>query len=407
MEEWRDLPEEMRLSKYQVSSFGRFRNKNTMRISRVEARPDGYMRVGTIDDDNKTNGRMVHILVAIAFIHNPENKPTVDHINGIRDDNRVGNLRWATHQEQASNRKTVLTHKGREIYQLSLGSEIIRKWNKIKDAAIALGISKSNISSCCQGKHHSIGGFKWKYCDNIDILDGEVWKKVPLDESYEEAYASNIGRIRCNNKISYGNKSNQGYMKIYVLHAGKRKSAMVHRLVCFTFHGLPPEGKDQVNHKDGNKENNKANNLEWVSPSENIIHSIDLGLRDYKNVKAKLSIPIVQINTDGEIIAKFNSIQEAYDKTGVARGNISTVCKGKRQLAGGYIWQYANDIRPINKPRGKARAVFQISEGKIICRFDSIAEASRTTRINPTCIISVCKGKRNTSGGFEWRYAEE
>lgn len=64
---------------------------------------DGYSTVRIRGKDYK-----VHRLVADVFIPNPENKPTVDHINRIRDDNSVCNLRWATHKEQVENSGQVL-----------------------------------------------------------------------------------------------------------------------------------------------------------------------------------------------------------------------------------------------------------------------------------------------------------
>ena len=59
----------------------------------------GYMWVGLRNNNVKQKSFFVHRLLAIAFIPNPENKPCIDHINGVRDDNRLENLRWATHKE--------------------------------------------------------------------------------------------------------------------------------------------------------------------------------------------------------------------------------------------------------------------------------------------------------------------
>lgn len=80
-----------------VSSAGRFR-KEKGRVKALSANHDGYPRVG-LYKGGKGKYFSVHRLVAAAFIPNPENKPLVDHINGTRNDNRVKNLRWATHSQ--------------------------------------------------------------------------------------------------------------------------------------------------------------------------------------------------------------------------------------------------------------------------------------------------------------------
>tara|TARA_B110000503_G_C6838413_1_gene285791 strand:- start:117 stop:584 length:468 start_codon:yes stop_codon:yes gene_type:complete len=62
---------------------------------------DGYMRIG-LSKNGKVKGFYVHRLLSIAFIPNSENKRCVDHINGIKDDNRLENLRWLTHKENSN-----------------------------------------------------------------------------------------------------------------------------------------------------------------------------------------------------------------------------------------------------------------------------------------------------------------
>lgn len=105
MEEiWKDIEGYEGL--YQVSNLGRVKKLPTILKNSLDKQ--GYEVVQLVNENGKKKVLKIHRLVANAFIENTENKPQVDHINTIRNDNRVENLRWVTPKENMNNPITLL-----------------------------------------------------------------------------------------------------------------------------------------------------------------------------------------------------------------------------------------------------------------------------------------------------------
>lgn len=172
----------------------------------------------------------------------------------------------------------------------------------------------------------------------------EAWKAV---SGYEGIYEiSNLGRVKSlkrkcpyqdgfrtkPERILKTNIINGGYAQVTLEKSGTRKSLLVHRLVAMAF--IPnPEAFPQVNHINGNKTDNRAENLEWCTAKENMVHSVVNCLRsDLK--------PVVMLSKDGCIVRKFNGLKEAARSTGIARQNIRFCCNHERRTAGGYFWRW-------------------------------------------------------------------
>lgn len=157
-----------------------------------------------------------------------------------------------------------------------------------------------------------------------------MWRTI--FEKYEVS-ENGIVRVKESKKQISTFVNDKGYEIASLWIDKKSKKCRVHRLVANAF--LPnTENKPQINHKDGNKLNNNANNLEWVTHSENNIHRYyTLGLGVMRKVKC-VETGIV-----------YRSQKEAERLTGINSANISSCCSGRHgySMVGGYHWEYVND----------------------------------------------------------------
>lgn len=133
--------------------------------------------------------------------------------------------------------------------------------------------------------------------------------------------------------------NHNGYLRVQIYNEGKPSKKFVHRIVAEAFLG----DKDgmQVNHIDGDKMNNSASNLEWVTPSENINHAIDNGLKDFRSI----STPVIATCRKTGKTLHFNSMREAGAVLGVHPANIRKVVNGNRSHTGGYSWTVDEERR--------------------------------------------------------------
>jgi hypothetical protein len=177
----------------------------------------------------------------------------------------------------------------------------------------------------------------------------EIWADIA---GYEGLYqVSNLGRVRRDGRIKTQSEDRGGYLTVWLSKHSKMKCAKVHRLVAGAFIENPEE-KRTVNHIDGDKKNNRIENLEWATHSENIIHANKMGLR---------------------------VVTEAQRR--------AASITGKRTCA-------------LNR---KKKSVFCVKDG-IRVKFESAHDGARFVSGSPSPIIACCKGRKKTYKGYEWRY---
>jgi hypothetical protein len=177
----------------------------------------------------------------------------------------------------------------------------------------------------------------------------EEWRDI---EGWEGLYqVSNMGRVKsfCKGKERLLSQiiNRNGYCAVHLKQGGRLYYATIHRLVAKSFI-QNPDKKEEVNHIDGIKTNNRVENLEWVNRSENLIHAYKINLRKHKicrwvgfvNIFKKDGSFITQVfscKAAAKWIKENSKISKPYKET------ISRVCRGERSSAYGFIFKYSKE----------------------------------------------------------------
>lgn len=188
MKIWKVIPISEYQCLYYVSNEGDIYSVASDRCLTPTLSKAGYLRV-SLSSGGKSRKYAVHRLVALAFIDNPKNKPTVNHINENKTDNRVKNLEWATNAEQNNHgTRTERAKKNTDYKARNINYKVVaqkhcynqpymcnRKKTRVykngifvgtyltqKEASIATGVSKGKVSQCVAGKIKSCKGYVFK-----------------------------------------------------------------------------------------------------------------------------------------------------------------------------------------------------------------------------------------------------
>jgi len=224
------------------------------------------------------------------------------------------------------------------------------------------------------------------------------WRTVYIDNRATKYYVSENGMIRSlvHNILLQPCLDTDEYPQVGIYIDGKRFNRKVHRLVAEAF--IPnPDGKPEINHKDGNKLNNNVSNLEWCTNQENIDHAIRTGLRE--SLDATCGSYHVY---DPEVIHKICKLleedilkqKEIANLLGVPKGLVSVIkCrKNWKEISSQY------NIKPVGNGELRAGSIYSNEQVHQVCKLleenklklDEIAKQTGTSK----SLVAGIKGKR-------------
>lgn len=406
---WKQIPS---YPDYEASDSGegirRIKNKYVMKGQKQE-----YIIHKLTFNGKRTSSIGEHILIAETFLPKLQSdvKLQVNHKDGNKFNNLLSNLEWMTQSQNIIHKNESDSSQYDKVAQYDKNMNLIKEYWNFSDASREMGINRHTIANACKSGKLS-KGFYWKRIKNenktnayisviVDQDPSEVWKDI-TNTSY---MVSSIGRVRSKygTILSAKKPIDDSYARVHIdkAHVDKTQidklpTSYVHKLVAKAFIKKPDNwNKDfKVNHKDGNKTNNRIENLEWCTQSENLIHAADTGLLDVRK-------SVIIIDKDGKELKTFKSISDASREYGIGASDIGNVCRGKAITAGGYYWKFKGDDNfTIKKDKTKTAIRVLDTDRKELGIFGSVKEAKEFTGEDVSSYFKIQTNKNK----FEYIY---
>lgn len=263
----------------EISNKGRKRSSSGV-VREPPPRQDGYV----ICNVSGVKHHLMHQFVCSLF-HGPRpsSRHTVDHIDGNRSNNDASNLRWLEWEGQHKNKK--------------------------------------------------FRADAWKKTSVSSILCGEVWVSV----FNGKAAVSNLGRWKSSQgHISFPRPATNGYVSVCF----NTKNYKLHVLVCTAFHGPKPSPKHTVNHKDKDRSNNSASNLEWMTYRDQSLHSFANGRHASKHTSQ--GKPVYAKLVGDTTWTLYDTVNEAALAFNVSPGNAAACARGMWTSTKGVEFKYTD-----------------------------------------------------------------
>lgn len=236
------------------------------------------------------------------------------------------------------------------------------------------------------------------------------WRPIPTFGGRYEISNTGLARRSAPAKSTYVGRvrvprvNRWGYLHFVATRDDKCVDIRIHRAVAIAFLGDPPFPGAQVNHKDGNKLNNRVENLEWCSRQENVSHSRRVGLCHDTKI-------VCQLTGNGSLVRKYESIHAAARALGLQVGNISACCNHKKRklsvakTAHGFAWRKNPDGSVDKLDKDTKETLETFPSQKAACEATGIASG----QMSACCSGYECKTsvEVKTVGGFRWVFEEE